>query len=144
MVERYLSEDNKVFTLLKNIPIFGELANHKYYIQKDFSELLKKFKEIKKNKKKYFIDKDSSLKKLFDIFDKKDKNIQLKKEEISELYDKKLKEEGKVRIGDLHLSKEEFDIYDENWKIKNSFVYQIIHNFCQKIILNIFLNLNFF
>ena len=89
MVERYLSEDNKVFTLLKNIPIFGELANHKYYIQKDFSELLKKFKEIKENKKKYFIDKGSSLKKLFDIFDKKDKNIQLKKEEISELYDKK-------------------------------------------------------
>ena len=36
---------------------------------------------------------------------------------------KKLKEEGKVRIGDLHYSKEEFDIYDENWKIKNSFVY---------------------
>ena len=121
MLESYLSEDNKVLALLKNIPIFGELANHIYYIQKDFSELMNKFEEIKEKKKKYFIDKKDSLNKLFDIFDKKEKNTQLKKEEISELYDKKLKEEGKVRIGDIHYSKEEFDKYVENWKIKNSF-----------------------
>ena len=48
MVERYLCDDNKRFELLKNIPIFGELLDYTYFVEKDFSRLLKKMDEIKK------------------------------------------------------------------------------------------------
>ena len=45
---------------------------------------------------------------------KKENNIKLKKEEISDLYDKRLKEESKIRIGDIHYSIKEFNKYVEN------------------------------
>ena len=118
MVESYLTEDNKIFLLLKNIPIFGDLLDYTYYIEKDFSRLLKKMDEIKIINKKYFLDENGSYNQLFD---KKENNIQLEKEKISELYDKTLKEEGKIRFGDVHYSIEEFNKYLKNWKMKNFF-----------------------
>ena len=117
MVERYLCDDNKRFELLKNIPIFGELLDYTYFVEKDFSRLLKKMDEIKKKNNKLFINEDGSYNQLYD---KKENNIQLKKEEISELYDKKLKEEGKIRFGDIHYSIEEFNKYLKNWEKRNS------------------------
>ena len=117
MIEKYLSDDDNVITVLKNIPIFGELLKPELFVSKDFSELLTKFNEIKQNNEQLFKDEKGSFN---ELYDKKD-NSKLKKENTSQTYDKKLEKEGIIRIGDLQYSKTIFEKYVKNWEIKNSF-----------------------
>ena len=116
MVEKYLSEDNTVITCLKNIPIFGELLKSDYFVDKNFVEFSKKFVEIKQKNKELFKDEKGSFNELYDT-----KDIKLKKEEVSQIYDKNLEEEGSICIGDVHYSKKILAKYLQNWEIKNSF-----------------------
>ena len=92
MVGRYLSEYNRIFTLLKNIPIFGELLDYKYSVEKDFSRFLKRLEEIKKSNKKYFLDKKDSY---YQLYDKKESNIKLKKKKFLICMTKDLKKKVK-------------------------------------------------
>ena len=116
MVEKYLSEDNTVITCLKNIPIFGELLKSDYFVDKNFVEFSKKFVEIKQKNKELFKDEKGSFNELYDT-----KDIKLKKEEVSQIYDKNLEEEGSICIGDVQYSKKILAKYLQNWEIKNTF-----------------------
>ena len=111
MVERFLSVEENVISELKNLHIFGELLDYKYFIDKDFKQFLKKIKEIKEKvsqrnklekekKKKENKDESSDTIKTFQIIDDKKR---------SELWEKKLEEEGIIKFGDIHFTKAEFE-----------------------------------
>ena len=117
MIERYLSDDDRVINVLKNIPIFGELLKTEYFVGEDFSKLFKKFDEIKQNHEELFMNG----KELIDELYSKKENIELKREKICQIYYKKLEEEDIIRIGDQEYSKTIIDEYVKNWEIKNSF-----------------------
>ena len=101
-VESFLSTDDSELFDLKNLHIFGELLDYKYFVGSDFKELRDKMKEIKQNREKQKksepeIDLKSS--------DKMDKKIELTNEEISEYYEA----EGIIRFGDIHYTKKKFE-----------------------------------
>ena len=120
MLESYLIKDSKVFILLKSIHIFGELLNYEYYIEKDFKKFIQKLDEIKKKNKDYLDDVGF----YNGLYCKKENNIKLQKKEMSDIYDiynKKLKKEENIYIGDIEYSKEIFDKCLKKWEIMNSF-----------------------
>ena len=50
IIESFISTDINIIKDLKTNLIYGELLNYKYYIKKNFDELLLKMNEIKTNK----------------------------------------------------------------------------------------------
>ena len=111
LVENYLSTDRNIILELKIMPIFGELLNYKYFVEKDFSKLLKKMEEIKKKNTIYKkLTKDSKLgiSDNIEIFEKLKK---IKNEELTKRWTEKLAKEGIVKLGDIHYSQKYFEKY---------------------------------
>jgi hypothetical protein len=105
IIESYLNMDKSVILELKNAPIFGELLDYHFFIEKDFSKLLNKMKEIKSKKIITTINEHNSKCGIFDKIKKcTEKNI----EELSKAYAEKLEKEGIIAAGDVHYDKEEF------------------------------------
>ena len=115
IIESFLSDNIEIILELKNVQIFGELLDYKYYIEKDFSKLLKKMEEIRKEKD--VVTKYGNLS-CCKLYDKIAKFRAKRKEEISESYSKKLERQGIIKIGDVHYTKEEFSHILENMKKK--------------------------
>ena len=113
IIESFLTPDKSIIYEFKKLHIFGELLDYKYFVDKDFSELLKKMKEIKEKngKKMSFEKKDKN-----DASDKIEIYQEEKDENISELYADKLEKEGIIKFGDLHYTKGEFDKIMNNLK----------------------------
>ena len=105
IIESYLSMDKSIILQLKIIPIFGELLDYNFFIEKDFSRLLNKMKEIKSKKKITSMDEQNSK---CEIFDKIVKSTEKNIEELSKAYAEKLEKEGIIAAGDVHYDKEEF------------------------------------
>ena len=116
MVESFICEEKSVINDFKKLHIFGELYNFKYFIKKDFSELITNMKRIKlKNTGKNRDQKQSNC----ESFDKIDNSNEEKEKIISELWEKKLEQEGTIRIGDIHYTKFEIKKLLENAKKHN-------------------------
>ena len=114
MVESFITEEKSVINNFKKLHIFGELLDFKYFIEKDFSNLLINMKKIKsKNVKK---NKDGKQSK-FEAFDETDDSGMENGKITPEMWDKKLLKEGIIRIGDIHYTTYEFEKLLKNSKI---------------------------
>ena len=107
IIDSFLSSDKYVIWELKNFHKFGELLNYEYFVDRDFSKLLKKMEEIKR-KGDIKNELENELKNV--KFDNKGKYKRiLNKKLINERYKKKLEEEGIIKFGDIHYTKYEFE-----------------------------------
>lgn len=113
IIESYFDDEKTVLRELKYLPYFGELLNYKYFVDKDFSELFNKMKEIKKAEPKLEILIKANL-----MSDKIENNQKKDETELSTIWSRKLENEGIIRVGDVHYRKIDFLKYFENTKNK--------------------------
>ena len=113
IIESYFDDEKTVLRELKYLPYFGELLNYKYFVDKDFSELFNKMKEIKKAEPKLEILIKANL-----MSDKIENNQKKDETELSTIWSRKLENEGIIRVGDVHYRKNDFLKYFENTKNK--------------------------
>ena len=113
-MDNYLSADRDIVLELKLLPFFGELLNYKYFVEKDFSKLLKNMKEIKDNNIAY---KKSNIDLKYEIYHNIENLEKVKKifdEERTKKWTAKLAKEGIVKLGDVHYTKKDFEKYVMN------------------------------
>ena len=107
VIDSFLSNDKYMIWKLKNFHKFGELLNYEYFVDRDFSKLLKKMNEIA-GKGEIKNELEIELKNV--KFDNKGKCKRiLNKKIINERYIKQLEEEGIIKIGDIHYTKYEYE-----------------------------------
>ena len=114
LMDNYLSADRDIVLELKLLPFFGELLNYKYFVEKDFSKLLKNMKEIKDNNIAY---KKSNIDLKYEIYHNIENLEKVKKifdEELTKKWTAKLAKEGIVKLGDVHYTKKDFEKYVMN------------------------------